>query len=52
MGADVNAQGGCHGNALQAASNNGDEAIAKLLIVKGAHLNIIAMSDVPRISGN
>ncbi|KIJ94775.1 hypothetical protein K443DRAFT_640771, partial [Laccaria amethystina LaAM-08-1] len=39
MRADVNAQGGVYGNALQAASYNGHEAIAKLLIEKGADVN-------------
>jgi ankyrin repeat protein len=38
-GADVNAQGGFYGNALQAASYEGHEAIAKLLIEKGADVN-------------
>ena len=39
MGADVNAQGGNYGNALQAALNGGHEAIAKLLIEKGENIN-------------
>ena len=39
MGADVNAQGGQHGNALNAALNAGHETIAKLLIEKGADVN-------------
>ena len=39
MGADVNAQGGNYGNALQAASYGGHKAIAKLLIDKGADVN-------------
>ena len=38
-GADVNAQGGLHGNALQAASLGGHEAIVKLLLEKGADVN-------------
>jgi ankyrin repeat protein len=38
-GADVNAQGGYYGNALQAASAGGDEAIVKLLFEKGADFN-------------
>jgi hypothetical protein len=33
-GADVNAQGGHFGNALQVASEGGHEAIVKLLIVR------------------
>ena len=36
MGADVNAQGEHHGNALQAASFQGHEVITKQLIEKGA----------------
>ena len=39
MGADVNAQGGDYGNALQAASFGGHEAIAMLLIAKGANIS-------------
>ena len=39
MGADVNAQGGYFGNALQAASHKGHGEIAKLLIYKGANVN-------------
>ena len=38
-GADVNAQGGYYGNALQAASWRGHEAIVKLLLDKGANIN-------------
>ena len=38
-GADVNAQGGEYGNALQAASSGGHEVIVKLLIEKGADVN-------------
>ncbi|KAJ7249840.1 ankyrin repeat-containing domain protein [Mycena rebaudengoi] len=38
-GVDVNAQGGEYGNALQAASYNGQEAIVQLLIEKGADVN-------------
>ena len=39
MRADVNAQGGEYGNALQAASAKGYEAFAKLLIENGADVN-------------
>jgi len=35
-GADVNAQGGYYGNALQAASLGGHEAVVRLLVDKGA----------------
>jgi ankyrin repeat protein len=35
-GADVNAQGGVHSNALQAASLRGHEQVVKLLVDKGA----------------
>ncbi|EXA28683.1 hypothetical protein FOVG_19725 [Fusarium oxysporum f. sp. pisi HDV247] len=38
-GADVNAQGGEYGNALQAASEGGHEEIVKLLLEKGADVN-------------
>jgi hypothetical protein len=38
-GADVNAQGGHFGNALQAASYNGHKEIATLLLDKGADVN-------------
>ena len=39
MGADINAQGGSYGNALQAAVYGSNEAIAKMLIEKGANVN-------------
>ena len=39
-GADVNAQGGYYGNALQAASDGGHEVIAKLLMEKGAAVHV------------
>ena len=35
-GADVNAQGGRFGNALQAASSRGHQQVVKLLLDKGA----------------
>ena len=38
-GADVHAQGGVYGNALQAASYKGHESIAKLILAKGADVN-------------
>ncbi|RYN35548.1 hypothetical protein AA0114_g11715 [Alternaria tenuissima] len=37
--ADVNAQGGEYGNALQAASEGGHEQIVKMLLDKGAEVN-------------
>ncbi|RVD83532.1 uncharacterized protein DFL_007918 [Arthrobotrys flagrans] len=39
QGADVNAQGGYYGNALQAASYSGYDGIVKLLLAKGADVN-------------
>ena len=38
-GAEVNAEGGEYGNALQAASYGGNEAIVKLLLENGAEVN-------------
>jgi hypothetical protein len=38
-GAEVDAQGGFYGNALQAASSKGHEAIVKLLLERGAEVN-------------
>jgi hypothetical protein len=39
QGVDVNAQGGYHGNALQAASHGGHEQVVKTLLDKGADVN-------------
>ena len=39
-------------NALQGALNEGHEAIVKLLIENRAQINIMAMSDAPRVLGN
>jgi hypothetical protein len=38
-GADINAQGGHYGNALQAASAGGHEQVVKMLLDKGADVN-------------
>lgn len=38
-GADVNAQGGRHGNALQAASHRGHGKVVELLMERGAEVN-------------
>jgi ankyrin repeat protein len=38
-GADVNAQGGQYGNALQAASDSGHEEIVQVLLERGADVN-------------
>ena len=38
-GADVNAQGGLYGNALQAAARDGNEAVVRLLLAEGADVN-------------
>ena len=40
-GADINAQGGEYGNALQAASHRGHERVVKLLLDKGANVNYL-----------
>jgi ankyrin repeat protein len=37
-GADVNAQGGNYGNALQAAASNGNEGIVRLFLEKGTEI--------------
>ncbi|KAH6986709.1 hypothetical protein EDB80DRAFT_590283, partial [Ilyonectria destructans] len=39
-GANINAQGGRYGNALQAALHKGYELVVKLLLDKGADVNI------------
>jgi hypothetical protein len=39
-GADINAQGGFYGSALQAASEGGHEAVVRLLLDKDADVNI------------
>ena len=39
LGADVNAQGGYYGNALQAASWKGHEAVVRFLLTQGADVN-------------
>ena len=39
QGADVNARGGTHENALQAALYEGHEHIVRLLVEKGADVN-------------
>ncbi|CUS12881.1 unnamed protein product, partial [Tuber aestivum] len=44
-GADVNAQGGYHGNALQAAGANGNESVVGLLLTHGADPNSEASAD-------
>ena len=38
-GADVNAQGGEYGNALQAALYRGDDKVVQILLDKGADVN-------------
>ena len=38
-GANVNAEGGYYGNALQAASYGGHEAVVRLLLENGANVN-------------
>ena len=38
-GAEVNAEGGEYGSALQAASFGGEQAIVKLLLKNGAEVN-------------
>ena len=44
-GTDVNAQGGYHGNALQAASSGGHEESVRLLLQSGADVNAQGGSD-------
>ena len=38
-GAEVNAQGGPYGNALQAASAGGHEKVVQMLLKRGAKVN-------------
>jgi ankyrin repeat protein len=38
-GADINAQGGEYGHALQAAASKGNEAVVRLLVDSGADVN-------------
>ncbi|KAJ5712190.1 hypothetical protein N7493_008658 [Penicillium malachiteum] len=38
-GAEINAQGGFYGNALQAASSEGHDKVVQLLVEKGAEIN-------------
>jgi hypothetical protein len=38
-GADINAQGGLYGNALQAASYGGDEKVVQMLLDAGGEVN-------------
>ncbi|SLM37992.1 ankyrin repeat domain containing protein [Lasallia pustulata] len=38
-GADVNAQGGVYGNALQAVSERGHDQVVRMLLDKGADVN-------------
>jgi hypothetical protein len=45
-GADVNAQGGYYGNALQAASVRGHEAVVRLLLDRGVDVNTQGGYDV------
>ena len=39
MGADVNAQGGKYGNALQAALGKGHDQIVRMLLDEGADID-------------
>ncbi|KAJ5123791.1 Pfs NACHT and ankyrin domain protein [Penicillium atrosanguineum] len=50
-GADVNTQGGRYGNALQAASFEGHQEIAKLLLDKGANVNTSVPQILPQAVG-
>jgi hypothetical protein len=45
IGADIHSSGGCCGNALQAALDRGNEAVASLLVMWGAKLNTEAVID-------
>ncbi|KOS37751.1 hypothetical protein ACN38_g11443 [Penicillium nordicum] len=44
QGADVNAQGGSYGNALQAACSGGHDKIAQMLLDRGADVNAQSVS--------
>jgi len=50
-GADVNAQGGIYGNALQAASERRHENAVQLLLDKGAAWDTTAQENMGSISG-
>ncbi|KDR77836.1 hypothetical protein GALMADRAFT_65679, partial [Galerina marginata CBS 339.88] len=45
-GAEVNAQGGFYGNALQVASYGGHKGIVKMLLENGAEVNPLAIQSV------
>ena len=42
---DVNAQGGKYGSALQAACYSGEEEVVKILLARGADVNVQAGGD-------
>lgn len=45
-GAEVNAQGGQYGNALQAASSRGHEKIVRMLLGNGADMEMSTLTTV------